>query len=166
MEVKTNPDYLASIHGVSPIGSNQRTIAFTVVADATGGFVNITAAGHSLKKHECVTIVGGAYAGVHRINKIVSSSIIQIPFVFAGTAAGNLLLMGQLDGFGFYCDEVPLTIAEFVPENPKTDALAIIATEFIAGCWYPYPFKKIRITAGNATCVRKPVPAVLTYTNR
>jgi len=166
MNNNTNPDVLASNHGIAPIGTNQRTIAFTAVASGGDGLLNITAAGHALKKGQCVYIADGDYAGIHRIKKIVSSSVIQIEGTFDETDTGDLLLTAHLEGFGFYCDEVPLTIAELEVDNQNVDTAAFIATEFIAGVYYPFPFKKIRISAGNITVVRQPVRANLSYTNR
>lgn len=161
-----SPDVLAVNHGISPIGAAQRVIAYTVVASGGTGLLNITAAGHGLKKGQCFYISAGAYAGVHRIKKVVSSSVIQVTGTFGATAAGNLNLTAHKEGFGFWCDSIPLTIAEFEAENDDVDTVAFIATTFIAGVYYPVPFKKIRLSAGNATVVRRPVPASLAYTNR
>lgn len=172
MDPMNNPDVLARNHGISPIGAAQRTIAFTAVAAGPvykgRATLLITAAAHALKKGTCVYIASGTYAGVWRIAEVVSSSVIKIycDVAFVATASGNLLLTAHLDGFGFYCDEVPLTIAEFTPESSNIDSATIIATVFIAGVWYPYPMKKIRLTAGNITVVRKPIPALVSYSNR
>jgi hypothetical protein len=161
-----NPDTLAMNHGIAPIGASQRTIAYTVVAADGTGFVKITAAAHGLKKHQTIYITAGAYIGTYKVTKVYSSSQFQIAATFGATAAGNITLTACLDGFGFYADSVPITIAELTPDQPLDDTVAFIATTFIAGVWYPYPFKKIRITGGNITCVRKPPQAILTYTNR
>jgi len=71
-----------------------------------------------------------------------------------------------LDIFGFWVDAVPLTIAAITPEASNIDTVSFIATPFIAGTYQPMPCKSIRITAGNITVVRKPVPTDLPYTNR
>ena len=161
-----NPDNAAMSSGIAVIGVAQRTIAFTAVASGGTGLLNITAAGHVLKKHDYFNIVGGAYEGIHRIKKIVSSSIIQVDGTFGATATGDLKLLSAKHGFGFYADTVPVTIAELEAENALQDIAAFIATPFIAGAWYPFPFKKIRITAGDITVVRQPIRAELTYSNR
>lgn len=164
--MEMNPDVLAVNNGASPIGAAQRVIPYTAVASGGTGYINITAAGHALKKGQCVYIAAGAYAGVHRITKVISSSVIQVKATFGATAAGNLELTAHLDAFGFYVDSVPLTIAELTTLNPNVDTAAIIASTFIAGTWYPLEITKIRITAGNITVVRKPVPTDLPYTRR
>jgi hypothetical protein len=161
-----NPDTLAMNHGIAPIGASQRTIAYTVVAADGTGFVKITAAAHGLKKHQTIYITAGAYIGTYKVTKVYSSSLFQIAATFGVTAAGNITLTAHLDGFGFYADAVPIVIAELIADQSLADTASFIATPFIAGVWYPYPFKKIRITSGDITVVRKPVQAVLTYANR
>jgi hypothetical protein len=161
-----NPDTLAMNHGIAPIGAAQRVIAYTVVAADGTGFSKITAAAHGLKKHQTIYIGAGAYAGTHRVTKIIDANTFQIAFTFGATAAGNINLTAHLGGYGFYADSVPITIAELDPDLKYTDVVSFIATPFIAGVWYPMPFKKIRITAGDITVVRKPIAAELTYTNR
>jgi hypothetical protein len=166
MDHLTKPEVLAVNHGISPIGAAQRTIAFTVVASGGTGLINITAAAHGLKKGQCFNIVGGAYAGVHRVKKVISANVIQVEFAFGATAAGDLKLLSHLNGSGFYVDSVPLTIAELEVDNDTVDTTAIIAQTFIAGQYYAIPFKKIRITAGNIRVVRAPVRTDLGYTRK
>lgn len=161
-----NPDSAAMNNGVEVIGVAQRTIAFTAVASGGTGLLNITAAAHGLKKHQYFNIVGGAYAGIHSVKKVIDANTIQIAGTFGATATGDLKLLSAKHGFGFYADSVPITIAELEAENEVQDTATFIATPFIAGVWYPFPFKKIRITAGNITVVRQPIRAELTYTNR
>jgi hypothetical protein len=161
-----NPDIMGRNHGTSPIGANQRVIAYTAVASGGTGLINITAAGHGLKKHQCFYIGAGDYAGIHRVKKVVSDDVIQVEGTFGVTAAGNINLTAHKEGYGFWVDEVPLTIEEIEPESDLIDDAAFIATEFIAGAWYYMPFKKIRISAGNITVCRQPIRTDLSYSNR
>jgi hypothetical protein len=161
-----NPDVAGANHGISPIGANQRVIAYTAVASGGTGLINITAAAHGLKKHQCFYIGAGAYAGIHRVKKVVSANVIQVEGTFGATAAGNINLTAHKEGYGFWVDEVPLTIAEIEPEARLIDTAAFIATEFIAGSWYHIPFKKIRVSAGNITVCNQPLRSDLGYSNR
>ncbi|MGC3945340.1 MAG: hypothetical protein QM762_12640 [Chryseolinea sp.] len=164
--ITKDPVNLAQAHGTQAIGAAQTDIAFTVVASGGTGLLNITAANHNMKKGTMFYINGGAYAGYYRVKKVISSSVIQVEGTFGSTATGTLLRKAAIDGFGFYADTVPLTIAELVPTSPTFDVTAFIATPFVAGRFYACDFKKLRITAGDATVIRKPSPAQLAYTNR
>ena len=161
-----NPEALGAANGTQPIGAAQRTIAFSAVAAGPTGFIEFTTAAHNLKKGACVYNPAGAYAGVHRIVKVVSATKIRVAGTFGSTDTGTLSLTAALDGFGFYVDAVPLTIAELTSDNPNFDTTSFIAMVFIPGTWVTCNFKKLRITAGNCTVVRKPVPAILDYSNR
>lgn len=161
-----NPDSAAMSNGIAVIGDAQRTIAFSAVASGGTGLLNITANGHALKKHEYFNIVGGSYPGIYSVKRVIDANTIQVEGTFGATTTGNLELLAAKDGYGFYADVVPITIAEIEPDNKNQDAARFIATPFIAGVWYPFPFKKIRITAGDITVVRKPIQASLTYSNR
>lgn len=163
---KYNPEALAAANGVSPIGAAQRTIAFSAVAAGPTGFLHFTTATHNLKKGDFFYNPAGAYAGVHRVVKVISTTVVRIAGTFGATDSGTLSLTGALDGFGFYVDAVPLTIAELIPSNPNFDTVSFIATVFIPGTWIWCPFKKLRITAGNCTVVRKPIPTDLAYSNK
>lgn len=161
-----NPEALAAAHGITPIGATQRTIAFSAVAAGPTGFVDFTTATHNLKKGDCVYNPAGAYAGVHRVVKVISTTVVRVKGTFGATSTGTLALTGALDGFGFFVDAVPLTIAEFVADTAHFDFTSFVASTFIPGTYIPVPFKKIRVTVGEITVVRKPVPAELAYSNR
>jgi len=158
---------LMSIRGVDVIGENQRTIAFTAVASGGTGLLNITAAGHLLKKGQSFNIVGGTYAGVYLVKKVISTSVIQVAGTFSVTATGNLVLYGALNGEGFIVNKADtLVIAEFVPDDPNLDPLEIIAKAYTTAEIVPISFKKIRITGGILTVVRKTPQTDLAYSNR
>jgi hypothetical protein len=165
-ENKYDLDTLMAINGVEAIGAAQRTIAFSVVADYGNGLVNITATSHGLKKNQTVSIIGGAYAGIHRVRKVIGVNNIAIAATFGATATGNLLLTGSLDGAGFVASGTQ-TIAEIEPDNKSIDVATLIARTYAAGEKVAIPFKKIRLSAGNITVIRKNgPPADLSYTNR
>ena len=166
MEEIFNPEALAVANGSQPIGAAQRTIAFSAVAAGPTGFIQFTTATHNLKKGSCFYNPAGAYAGVHRVVKVISSTVVRVVGTFGATDSGTLSLTGALDGFGFFVDSVPLTIAELTTDDPNFDFTSFVATAFIAGTWVPREFKKIRTTAGNITVVRKPIPTTLSYSNR
>lgn len=165
---KTDPLQLAARHGVEVIGANQRTIAFTVVADGGTGKIKITAAGHALKQGQTIYMSGGGgvYTGIHRVKRVISSSIFLADGTFSVTDAANINLTASLDGAGFTVEETPLTIAEFTPVNPNTDSAEVIAREYLVGDYIPIPFNRIRITAGNITVIRGQPRASLSYNNR
>lgn len=169
-----DPNEMAENHGIAVIGDNQRTIAFASVADGVNETINgvstprllFTAAAHGLKKHQYFYIAAGTYAGVWKVHKVVSANTFLVLGTFSITQASNLLLTAAKDGFGFFADEVPITIAELTSENANDDTVSFIATEFQPGVYYHFPFKSIRITGGNITVVRQPIKAPLAYTNR
>lgn len=169
MEELSNPDYLVSRHGSSPLDA-ARTLAFSAVAAgpvyrgrATLDFTVGSSAG--IKKHMCVYIASGAYTGIWRIAQIVSATVIRVytTVVFSGTVAGTFVFSAHLAGFGFYVDVAPVTIADISPFNANEDTVGFIATTFIAGVYYPMDFKHIRISAGRITVVRRPPPPVVSY---
>ena len=169
---KQSPEVLASNHGKSPLDA-ARTIAFSAVAAGPSvlgkATLEITTTTTNLRKHMCVYIASGTYAGVHRIAKVLSSTKILIwtDIAFVATASGSLVLSAHLEGFGFWVDVAPVTIAELTPWNSNDDTAGAIATTYIAGVYYPMDFKKIRISAGKITVVRRPPPSPhLTFTNR
>lgn len=166
---KTSLRALAQRHGQEIIGAAQRVIAYTVVADYapnTGKEINITAAAHGLKHNQVIYISTGGYVGIYRVNVVIGVNNFTVLAVFGSTSSGNITLTAALNGAGFFVDAVPLTIASFVPEDPNIDAAAFIARVFSAGQEVQMPFKSIRITAGNITAVRLPIPVALPYTNR
>lgn len=163
----TNLQTLMYKHGVDVIGASQRTIAFTAVASGGTGLINITAAGHGLKKYQSFNIVGGAYAGIYRVKKVIDANTIQVAGTFGSTASGNLLLLGALFGHGFIVNSATgLVIAEFVPDDSTIDPQTIISKTYVDAEIVPIPFKRIRITGGNITVVRKPPQTDLPYGNR
>lgn len=162
-----NPEVLAANHGISPIGAAQRTIAFSAVAAGAEGYIRFTLATHNLKKGDYFYNPAGAYAGIHRVAKVISTTIVEVLGTFGATDSGTVSLTAALNGFGFYVDSVPLTIASMVPDNPNFDVVSFQATVFIPGTWVWAPFKSLRITAGNCTVVRMPYRSPdLAYNNR
>lgn len=162
-----NPELMARNHGIANIGVLQRVIAYSAIASGGVGLLLITANGHALKKHEYIYLGAGAYTGSYRVTKVVSVNTFLVEGTFVATDAGNINLTVALDGYGFWVDAV-VTIVEFIPEDPLDDAAAFIAASptFPVRSYIHRPFKKMRITGGNATVVRQPIKAPLAYTNR
>lgn len=152
-------------YGIEPIGADQASVSFSAVADNGDGTVRITATAHGKKKNQCVTIVGGSYAGTFRIVRVLDANHIDITATFVATASGTLLATGYLDGFGFFVKKA-CTISSIAPEDPSTNAAAIIANTYNVGDEVDVPFFSIVLSAGDIEVVRKPIRAVLTYTNR
>lgn len=149
-------------NGAEIIGAAQRTIAYSAIADAGNGYVEVTAAAHGLKKWQTIFVATGFYAGVYPVYKVVSSSKFWIKAEWGATAAGNINLTASLNGGGFIVTENP-TIVEFEPEDPNLDVATVIARTYLPGDPVPIPFKKIRISAGNITVPRQAIKAVLDY---
>lgn len=158
---------IMSKQGVALIGASQTNRPFTVVASGGTGLINITAAAHELKKHQDFYIAGGAYAGIKRVLKVISANVIQVAGTFGATATGNLSLLAAQYGHGFIVDDpTALVIEEFEPDDDTMDVLSLKDKTYIAGQEIHIPFKKLRISGGDVTVVRKSPQAVLTYTNR
>lgn len=158
---------LMANHGVQVIGGSQRTIAYTAVASGGTGLLNFTAAAHGLKKHQDIYIVDGAYAGIRRVKKVISANVFQVEGTFGATAAGNIELTAAQYGHGFIVNDITsFAIAEFEPEDSTIDPATIIAKKYVNNEEVPIPFKKIRLTDGDITVVRKTPPTSLPYTNR
>lgn len=164
---KGSLEFEALHNGVEPIGSAQAVVAFTVIANLAGtGRVRITAVAHGKKKNQVVQIIGGAYAGIYRIVNVSDADHIDIVATFGATAAGNLLAMAYLNGFGFIVKRAPVVISALVPEDPSINATAVVAEPLAVGDRVYLPFTSIAITAGDIDVVRSPIRANLTYTNR
>jgi uncharacterized repeat protein (TIGR02059 family) len=157
-----NFDDLIAHNGAEIIGAAQRVIAYSAIADAGGGYVEVTAAGHGLKKWQTIFVATGFYAGLYPVYKVVSSSKFWIKAEWGATASGNINLTAALNGGGFFVTTAP-TIAEFEAEDPNFDNAAFIARVFAVGETVLIPFKRIRITAGNLTVARQAIKAELDY---
>jgi len=153
--------------GVTVIGAQQRTIAFTAVASGGTGLLNFTAAAHGLKKYQDFYISTGAYQGSYKIKKVIDANTVQVAGTFGSTTSGILNLTVALDGEGFIVNQATgFAIAEFVPSDSTIDAAAVIAKVYVDAEKVPIQFKKLRITGGNAEVVRKTPQTDLHYTNR
>lgn len=168
MEISSKSSLRAAAmrNGIEPIGADQASVAFTAIADNGDGTVTVTAAAHGKKRNQVVRINGGAYAGIYRILKVPSTSTLVIQATFTATTSGNLLADSYLDGYGFFVKKTPLTISAISPEDPSTNATAIIADTFNTGDEIDVPFFSITVTAGDIEVVRKSPRAPLTYANR
>lgn len=173
MEEKVNAELMGRNHGISPLDT-ARTLAFTAVAAgpvqmglATLDFTVGTTA--NVKKGMCFYLATTAYAGIWRIAKIVSSTVIRVycTVAFGATATGTMVFSAHLEGIGFYVESAPTIVAaDFVAANANQDTVGFAAQTFTVGAFYEFAFKKIRISAGKITVVRAPEPAQLSYTNR
>ncbi len=165
---RTSPALLELManHGVEKIGTIQRTIAYASIADAGGGLVTITADAHGLKKHQSIYISSGAdYINSYTVYKVLSANTFQIYATFTVTRAGNINLMVCLNGHGFIV-ETAIVIAEFVPDDRTLDAVALLAGPWPVGDEVFIPFKKLRLTSGDVTAIRKTPQTTARYTNR
>ena len=161
-----NPYELLAANGGMVIGDGQVGIAFTAVASGGTGLLNITAATHKMTKGTQFSIDSGPYQNYYRVKKVISASVIQVEGTFGSTATGTLARKAAMDGYGFFADKGVIAIAELIPFYPSFDVQGFLDTEFILGNYYPCEFKKLKLTTGDVTCIRKPVPATLAYTNR
>lgn len=166
MNDKKNLRQLMSTRGFDVIGT-VRTIAFSAVASGGTGLLNITAAAHGLKKGQGFYIAASTYAGYYQVKKVISTSIIQVEGTFSVTDAQNILLTGTVNGEGFIVasDGAAFVIAEIVPDDPNIDvpSLILAANDYVVGQEVNIPFSKLRLSAGQAICIRKQPQWVAPY---
>jgi hypothetical protein len=155
---KKNLRQLMSTRGFDVIGT-VRTIAFASVASGGTGLLNITAAAHALQKGQGFYIAAGTYAGYYQVKKVISANVIQVEGTFTVTDAQNILLTGTVNGEGFIVasDGAAFVIAEIVPDDPNIDvpSLILAANDYVVGQEVNIPFSKLRLTTGQAICIRK-----------
>ncbi|MEJ7644296.1 MAG: hypothetical protein WKF87_06855 [Chryseolinea sp.] len=163
---KYNPYSLAAANGTTSIGAAQRTIAYSAVAAGPAGYIEFTMATHNLKKGSNIYVPSGEYAGVHRVAKVISPTVVRVVGTFGATHNGTVSLTGAINGYGFIVDTVPVTFAELIPDHSGIDTVALQARGFTVGQWVYLPFKVLRLSAGNVTVVRKGIQTELPYTNR
>ncbi len=164
-------ELLLQRNGGEHIGAGQRTIAYTVIADGGNGQLLVTANGHGLLKTQSIFFTSGAgYAGSSfKVTEVVGANQFRCrgDVAFSATAAGNINLVVCLEGHGFIVnDATGLVIDEFVPDDPTVDVVAFKAKAFQNNELVPIPFKKLRVSVGKVTAVKRPPRAALTYTNR
>jgi len=165
MEINRNYLSLMKNHGFECIGSAQRTIAYTVISGANAGYLTITAAAHGLKKGQSFRIATGTnHLGVYKVAKVISVNQILAVGTFVATSAGNIILDSARDGFGFVVDAAA-TVSAFVSDDHSgIDDATVIAQPHPVGKILMVGFKKLTLSAGSVTVIKKPMQAEVTYT--